>query len=230
MGIEIDLLKNYPKTKRNVKERGKIKTEKDRKIAREFGEDFFDGDRKNGYGGFHYNPRFWQPVIPTFKKHFGLTCDSTVLDIGCAKGFMLHDLAEEKGYGLIKLKKTKDIKKVILCSGKVYFDLVQAREKLKINNVVFIRIEQLYPFPIKSLVSEIKKYKTTAQFYWCQEEPKNMGAWNTARNYIEWTLDHIKAENKEVIYIGRQPAASPATGYLKKHLAQQKEIIEKVLS
>ena len=57
-----------------------------------------------------------------------------------------------------------------------------------------------------------------------------MGAWNTARNYIEWTLDHIKAENKEVTYIGRQPAASPATGYLKKHLAQQKEIIEKVLS
>ena len=57
-----------------------------------------------------------------------------------------------------------------------------------------------------------------------------MGAWNTVRNYIEWTLDHIKAQNKEVIYIGRQPAASPATGYLKKHLAQQKEIIEKVLS
>ena len=94
MGIEIDLLKNYPKTKRNVKERGKVKTEKDRKIAREFGKDFFDGDRKNGYGGFHYNPRFWQPVIPTFKKHFGLTSSSTVLDIGCAKGFMLHDMAE----------------------------------------------------------------------------------------------------------------------------------------
>ena len=94
MGIEIDLLKNYPKTKRNVEERGKVKTEKDRKIAREFGKDFFDGDRKNGYGGFHYNPRFWQPVIPTFKKHFGLTGSSTVLDIGCAKGFMLHDMAE----------------------------------------------------------------------------------------------------------------------------------------
>ena len=57
-----------------------------------------------------------------------------------------------------------------------------------------------------------------------------MGGWNTARNYIEWTLDHINAENRTVDYIGRQPAASPATGYLKKHLAQQKEIIEKVLS
>ncbi|SVE61053.1 uncharacterized protein METZ01_LOCUS513907, partial [marine metagenome] len=94
MSIEIDLLKNYPKTKRNVKNRGKIKTEKDRKIAREFGKEFFDGDRKNGYGGFNYNPRFWQPIIPTFKKHFGLTGASTVLDIGCAKGFMLHDMAE----------------------------------------------------------------------------------------------------------------------------------------
>ena len=94
MGIEIDLMKKYPKTKRNVKERGKVKTEKDRKIAREFGKDFFDGDRKNGYGGFNYNPRFWQPVIPAFQKHFGLTGASKVLDIGCAKGFMLHDMAE----------------------------------------------------------------------------------------------------------------------------------------
>ena len=94
MGIEIDLLKNYPKTKRNVKERGKVKTEKDRKIAREFGRDFFDGDRKNGYGGFNYHPRFWQHVIPTFCNHFNLSADSSVLDVGCAKGFMLHDMAE----------------------------------------------------------------------------------------------------------------------------------------
>ena len=67
-------------------------------------------------------------------------------------------------------------------------------------------------------------------FIGVKKKPQNMGAWNTARNYIEWTLDHIKAENKQVDYIGREPAASPATGYLKKHLAQQKEIIEKVLS
>ena len=79
------------------------------------------------------------------------------------------------------------------------------------------------------LAKELKRYEN-AKFFWCQEEPMNMGAWNTARNYIEWTLNHIKAENKEVNYIGRPPAASPATGYLKKHLAPQKEIIEKVLS
>ena len=77
---------------------------------------------------------------------------------------------------------------------------------------------------------ELKRFKKNAKFYWVQEEPLNQGAWNTARNYIKWTLDHIGAEDKEVRYIGRNPAASPATGYLKKHLAQQKEIIEKVLS
>lgn len=94
MGKEIDLLINYPKTKRNVKERGATKTENDRSIARKFGKEFFDGDRNHGYGGFTYNPRFWQPVIPTFKEYFSLTSESAVLDVGCAKGFMLHDMVE----------------------------------------------------------------------------------------------------------------------------------------
>lgn len=94
MGKEIDLLINYPKPKRNVDERGATKTDEDRKLARQFGKDFFDGDRKNGYGGFNYMPRFWQPVIPTFKEHWNLDSSSSVLDVGCAKGFMMHDLAE----------------------------------------------------------------------------------------------------------------------------------------
>lgn len=94
MGREIDLLENYPRTKRNVEERGAAKTEEVRTIARQFGREFFDGDRQYGYGGFKYFPRFWQPVVPTFRKHFGLTADSTLLDVGCAKGFMMHDLAE----------------------------------------------------------------------------------------------------------------------------------------
>ena len=94
MGREIDLLANYPRAKRNVAERGASKTERQRAIAREFGEEFFDGDRSYGYGGFHYNPRFWQPVIPTLQTHFGLTGDSRVLDVGCAKGFMMYDMAQ----------------------------------------------------------------------------------------------------------------------------------------
>ena len=88
----------------------------------------------------------------------------------------------------------------------------------------------MYPFPVKTLAKDLRRFKKNAKFYWCQEEPQNMGAWNTARNYIEWALNYIKAENRKVSYIGREPAASPATGYLKKSLAQQKEIIEKVLS
>lgn len=94
MGMEIDLLANYPKTKRNVRERGAGKTEEDRRIARQFGKEFFDGDRKNGYGGFSYNSRFWQPVIPDFQRHFSLSGASSVLDVGCAKGFMLHDMVQ----------------------------------------------------------------------------------------------------------------------------------------
>ena len=117
-----------------------------------------------------------------------------------------------------------------MCSGKIYFDLLEAREKIKNDEVFIIRIEQLYPFPVKTLARELKRFKKNSTFYWCQEEPQNMGAWNSARNYIEWSLDHIKAEKRDVKYIGRKPAASPASGYLKKHLAQQKEIIEKVLS
>ena len=94
MGKEIDLLVNYPKTKRDLNARAAQKSEADRAIARQFGKDFFDGDRNHGYGGFSYQSRFWQPVIPTFKEHFGLSAKSSLLDVGCAKGFMLHDLRE----------------------------------------------------------------------------------------------------------------------------------------
>jgi len=159
-------------------------------------------------------------------------CVSNIEDFGNKNSFhrVLPDHAILKEYGLIKLKKDKDIKKVVMCSGKVYFDIIEAREKIKNDQVYMLRIEQLYPFPIKTLAQELKRFKKDAKFYWCQEEPQNMGAWNIARNYIQWTLDYIKAENREVNYIGRKAAASPASGYLKKHLAQQKKIIEKVLS
>ena len=159
-------------------------------------------------------------------------CVSNIEDFTKKNTFhrVLQDHAELKEYSLIKLEKDEKINKVVLCSGKIYFDLLESREESKSDQIFFIRIEQLYPFPVKTLAQNLKRFKKNAKFYWCQEEPKNMGAWNTARNYIEWALDHIKAKNREVKYIGRPPAASPATGYLKKHLAQQKEIIEKVFS
>ena len=137
---------------------------------------------------------------------------------------------DPKSNGFIKLKKNSEITKVILCSGKVYFDLLVAREKLKRDDVILFRIEQLYPFPVKSLVKEIKPFAKNAKFYWCQEEPKNMGAWFSVRDYIQWTLDNIKAKNRYISYIGRSPDATPATGYANRHLAQQKEIIDKIFN
>ena len=135
---------------------------------------------------------------------------------------------DPKADGFIKLQNSSKIRKVILCSGKVYFDLSEAREKLKVDDVILYRIEQLYPFPAKTLVSELKPYAQSATFHWCQEEPKNMGAWFSVRDYIQWTLDNIKANNNQISYIGRSPDASPATGYAKRHISQQQEIIKKV--
>ena len=92
MGQEIDLMKHYPQARRDVSGRGASKTEEDRRIARQFGKEFFDGSRDQGYGGFSYHSRFWEPVIPTFQEHWGLVAGDSVLDVGCAKGFMLYDM------------------------------------------------------------------------------------------------------------------------------------------
>jgi 2-polyprenyl-3-methyl-5-hydroxy-6-metoxy-1,4-benzoquinol methylase len=94
MGQQIDLLINYPKAKRNLEERAASKTEADRAVARKFGQEFFDGDRNHGYGGFNYFSKFWQPVVPTFQKHWNLDQNSSILDVGCAKGFMMHDFSQ----------------------------------------------------------------------------------------------------------------------------------------
>ena len=157
-------------------------------------------------------------------------CVSNIEDFTKKNTFhrVLMDHSDVGGYGLIRLKDDKKIKKIIICYGKIYFDLLQAREEKKNDKIFFIRIEQLYPFPVKTLAQKLKRFKKNANFYWCQEEHKNMGAWNAAKNYIEWTLDYIGSKDPKVRYIGRNPAASPATGHQKKHLAQQKEIIEKV--
>jgi 2-oxoglutarate dehydrogenase E1 component len=157
-------------------------------------------------------------------------CISEIDDFTKKNSFhrILEDHAYLKKTNLIVLKKDKSIKKVVMCSGKIYFDLIEAREETKNNKVVFIRIEQLYPFPAKTLAQLLKRYKN-ADFIWCQEEPKNMGAWNTVRNYIDRTLEIIQLKGDRVKYIGRKASSSTATGNLNKHLAQQKEILEKVV-
>jgi 2-oxoglutarate dehydrogenase E1 component len=158
-------------------------------------------------------------------------CVSNISEFSLKSTF--HRVLEDDSYSEAKnlldiKKKDSKIKKVVMCSGKIYYDLIEAREKLKNDSVTFIRIEQLYPFPVKTLANILKRYKK-AQFIWCQEEPKNMGPWNTVRNYIDRTLDMIDLGDFSLKYVGRKASSSTATGNLNKHLAQQKEILEKIL-
>ena len=159
-------------------------------------------------------------------------CISEIEDFTKQNSFhrVLSDRAEYSAYNLIPLAKDDEIEKVILCSGKVYFDLVDERENLKADKVQIVRIEQLYPFPVKTLARHMSRFKNAKKFVWCQEEPYNMGAWNHVEPYINRTLEYIKAHSTNVIYTGRTPSASPATGFLKKHLAQQLEIVNKAIT
>ena len=158
------------------------------------------------------------------------SCMSKISELSTKSTFhrVLEDDAYIKENDLITLNKDNKIEKVVMCSGKVYYDLVDFRQKEKVKNVVFVRLEQLYPFPAKTLANVLKRYKK-AEFIWCQEEPKNMGAWNTVKNYIDRTLEIINLRDINVKYVGRQASSSTATGNANKHLAQQKEILEKIL-
>src|SRR3989304_1997066 len=91
---EINLMDLYPRSKRPIEERARLITEAHRAVARQFGREFFDGDRLYGYGGFSYHPRFWQATVRRFRDYYGLAPDASVLDVGCGKGFMLHDFKE----------------------------------------------------------------------------------------------------------------------------------------
>jgi 2-oxoglutarate dehydrogenase E1 component len=116
-----------------------------------------------------------------------------------------------------------------LCSGKVYYDLFEEREKRGINDVYLLRIEQLYPFPLKALISALARFKA-ADVFWCQEEPKNMGAWSFVEPYLEWVLSQAGGKSKRPIYAGRPAAASPATGMLSKHVAQMQTFLNEVFA
>ena len=157
-------------------------------------------------------------------------CVSTMKDFTKKNSF--HRILEDDAYhtesNLLTLAGDKKISKVVICSGKIYFDLIESREKTKNNKVVFIRIEQIYPFPLKTLANLVKRYPN-AEFIWCQEEPKNMGAWNTVRIYIERSIAMTKIGQSKVRYVGRKASSSTATGNLNKHVAQQREILEKIV-
>ncbi|MCZ8103603.1 MAG: 2-oxoglutarate dehydrogenase E1 component, partial [Burkholderiales bacterium] len=127
----------------------------------------------------------------------------------------------------IKLAKDNKIRRVVLCSGKVYFDLYEEREKRGIDDVYLLRVEQLYPFPVKALATELARFKN-ADVVWCQEEPKNMGSWSFVEPYLRWVLPHAGLKVKEPIYAGRPASAATATGLMSRHMAQLNAFLEEV--
>ncbi len=126
------------------------------------------------------------------------------------------------------LAKPKDIKRIVLCTGKIYYDLLQERRDRKINNVMLMRLEQLYPFPHNALALELKQYPN-AEIIWCQEEPENQGYWHFVDRRIENVLTEIKVKSSRPRYIGRIDAAAPATGILSRHQAEQAKILDDAL-
>ena len=133
------------------------------------------------------------------------------------------------GNSATKLVSDKKIKRVVICSGKVYFDLLEERDARRINDVYLLRIEQFYPFPAISMVSELERFKQ-AEIFWCQEEPKNQGAWSFIEPNIEWVLTRINAKHARPRYAGRATSASPATGLASIHKSQQAALIDEALS
>ena len=129
----------------------------------------------------------------------------------------------------IKLVEDKKIKRVVMCSGKVYYDLHDAREKAGINDIYLMRLEQLYPFPARALIEELDRFRD-AQMVWCQEEPKNMGAWTFIEPNIEWVLDHIDAKHKRPVYTGRGASAATATGLMSKHMKEMEDFLNEALA
>ncbi|MBM3617007.1 MAG: 2-oxoglutarate dehydrogenase E1 component [Alphaproteobacteria bacterium] len=147
-------------------------------------------------------------------------CISNIKDF--AKGSHFLRLIPEQE----KLVADSKIKRVLITSGKVYYDLVDGREAAKINDTAIIRIEQYYPFPARELAEELKRYKNAEEIVWVQEEPQNNGAWTFVRPFIEEVMDETGRKNQRVKYVGRKAAASPATGYVKIHEREQKALIE----
>jgi 2-oxoglutarate dehydrogenase E1 component len=135
----------------------------------------------------------------------------------------------EKGNSDTKLVADKKIKRVVMCSGKVYFDLLEERDARGIDDIYILRIEQFYPFPAISLVKELERFKG-AEMIWCQEEPKNQGAWTFIEPNIEWVLNRIKAKHNRPVYVGRATSASPATGLASQHKAQQDALVNEALT
>jgi len=189
MGTEVDLLANYPRAKRNLDARSQEKTSEDRAIARLFGKEFFDGDRRVGYGGFTYDPRFWQPVVPTFQKHYGLTGESSLLDVGCAKGFMLKDFTEAIPGMTVAGIDVSDYAIANAVEGMEHFVQVADARDLPFEDDSFdlvVSINTIHNFERDEVVQSLREMQRVSRKYSFvvldayrdEEERKRIEAWN----------------------------------------------------
>jgi 2-oxoglutarate dehydrogenase E1 component len=169
--------------------------------------------------------RFRKPLVVMTPKSLlrHKDCVSRLEDMGPASSF--HRVLGESD----ALVPEDRVRRVVLCSGKVYYDLLAERRSRKIDDVAILRVEQLYPFPFTALSKELRRYRQ-AEIVWCQEEPENMGAWHFADRRIERVLGELEAKSRRPLYVGRREAASPATGSLKTHLKEQAELVERALA
>lgn len=212
MGVEIDLLRNYPKTKRDLTKRLQEKSDHDRELARKFSKEFFDGDRSHGYGGFEYNSRYWENVVPSFKNYYKLNKNSKVLDIGCAKGFMLYDLQ--------RLIPGVEIRGVDISEYAVKNSKEEVRDYLQVANAMHLPFEDnsfdlvisittlhnLNKEDMKTALKEIMRVTKKDAFitldaYRDDEEKKAMEAWNLTALTMMHT-DEWKKFFKECGYSG----------------------------
>ena len=136
-------------------------------------------------------------------------------------GSTFHRILTDK----LSVKEKRKNKRLIICSGKIYFELADHIAKNKIKNLSIIRLEQIYPFPYENFRDELKHY-TDAEIIWAQEEPKNMGAWGFVKGRLESVMQEAKVKQEKIFYVGRSPAASPAAGSLERHLSNQETIIK----
>ena len=157
---------------------------------------------------------------------------STLADMADGSTFhrMLHDDSETNPEKTtIRLKPDDQIKRVILCSGKVYYDLLDAREKAGRDDIYLLRLEQFYPWPMQSMRKELARF-TNAELVWCQEEPKNMGGWTFVDPWIELTLERMETQMRRARYVGRPASASTAAGLMTRHMKELKAFTDEAMA
>lgn len=209
---EINLLDKYPRSKRPIEERGKLVTEEQRLVARQFGREYFDGERLYGYGGYHYHPRFWKATVRHFREYYRLGEDADVLDVGCAKGFMLHDLKE--------LLPNLTVAGIDISEYAIQHAIETVRPFLRVGNAkellyeddsfdLVISINTIHNLPLeecKQALREIQRVTRkhafiTVDAWRTEEERQRLMKWNlTALTYMQ--VDDWKVLFEQVGYAG----------------------------